>query len=75
MGDAHRAVYYAPQSAAAHNTLGTIMQALGQDEAARSAYELASALDPKAAYAVTISAISHSWAVDSARRSRSAGRR
>ena len=30
LGDAHRAVYYAPQSASARNTYGTIMQALGQ---------------------------------------------
>ena len=28
--DAYRAVYYAPESAAAHNTLGTLLQALGQ---------------------------------------------
>ena len=30
LGDAHRAIYYAPQSASARNTYGTVMQALGQ---------------------------------------------
>ncbi len=52
VGDAHRATFYAPQSASARNTFGTIMQALGHYSDARSAYELASWLDPNAAYAV-----------------------
>ncbi len=52
VGDARRAVFYAPQSASAQNTFGTIMQALGLYRDARSAYELASWLDPRAAYAV-----------------------
>ncbi|HEX2442984.1 MAG TPA: tetratricopeptide repeat protein [Vicinamibacterales bacterium] len=52
LGDARRAVYFAPWSAEAHNTLGTILQALGQRASARAAYEQALALDPGAAYAV-----------------------
>jgi tetratricopeptide (TPR) repeat protein len=51
LGDAHRAVYFAPASAAFHNTLGTVMQALGRQKDARAAYELASMLDGQAAYA------------------------
>ena len=52
VGDAHRATFYAPQSAAMHNTYGTMMQALGRYKDAKAAYELASTLDPSAAYAV-----------------------
>jgi tetratricopeptide (TPR) repeat protein len=52
LGDAHRATYYAPQSASARNTYGTVMQALGRYDDARAAYELASRLDSKGAYAV-----------------------
>jgi tetratricopeptide (TPR) repeat protein len=52
LGDAYRAVYFAPTSAAVHNTLGTVLQALGQHENARTAYERASGLDPQAAYAL-----------------------
>jgi Flp pilus assembly protein TadD len=52
LGDAHRAVYYAPASASARNTYGTIMQALGRYDDARVAYQLASSLDPAGAYAV-----------------------
>ena len=52
VGDAHRATFYAPQSASARNTFGTIMQALGRYSDARMSYELASWLDPKAAYAL-----------------------
>lgn len=51
LADAHRAVYFAPQSAVAHNTLGTVLQALGQRVPAREAYERAARLDPSAAYA------------------------
>ena len=51
VGDAHRATFYAPQSAAIHNTYGTMMQALGRYKDAKAAYELASSLDPSAAYA------------------------
>ena len=52
VGDAHRATFYAPHSASAHNTYGTIMHALGRYADARSAYEFSTWLDPKAAYAV-----------------------
>jgi tetratricopeptide (TPR) repeat protein len=50
LGDASRSVYYAPSRASAHNTLGTILSALGQRTEARRAYERAAALDPAAAY-------------------------
>jgi Flp pilus assembly protein TadD len=49
--DAYRAVFIAPRSASARNTLGTLLQSLGNMESARRAYEDASKLDPKAAYA------------------------
>ena len=52
LGDAHRAVYFAPGRASARNTFGTVMQALGRQEQARDAYEYATLLDPQAAYAV-----------------------
>ena len=52
VGDAHRATFYAPRSAAAHNTYGTLMQALGRYKDAKVAYELAGKLDPSAAYAL-----------------------
>jgi tetratricopeptide (TPR) repeat protein len=51
--DAHRAVYHAPQSPAARNTLGTLFQALGLTAEARRAYEAAVTLDPRAAYALS----------------------
>jgi tetratricopeptide (TPR) repeat protein len=52
LGDARRAVYFAPWSAEAHNTLGTVLQALGQRPKARDAYAWALVLDPGAAYAL-----------------------
>src|SRR5690348_330614 len=52
LGDAHRAVYFAPSWAAAHNTLGTVFQALGHRAQARREYESALAVDPHAAYAL-----------------------
>jgi tetratricopeptide (TPR) repeat protein len=52
LADAHRATFFAPHSAAAQNTYGTLMQALGRYREAKMAYELASWLDPNAAYAV-----------------------
>jgi tetratricopeptide (TPR) repeat protein len=52
LADAHRATFYAPESAAARNTYGTLMQALGRYREARMAYDLAASLDPRAAYAV-----------------------
>jgi tetratricopeptide (TPR) repeat protein len=50
LGDAHRAIYYAPSSAAARNTLGTLLQSLGHNSAARQAYGLATLLDVTAGY-------------------------
>ena len=52
IGDAQRAVYYAPEWPVSHNTLGTVLQALGQRSAARKEYERALALDATAAYAL-----------------------
>src|SRR5204862_4118718 len=49
--DAKRAVTYAPSSAAAANTLGTVFQALGNLGEAKRWYVRALALDPIAAYA------------------------
>jgi lipoprotein NlpI len=51
MADASRALYYAPKSAAAHNTMGTLLSAVGQQDAARRAFETALALDPSASFA------------------------
>jgi tetratricopeptide (TPR) repeat protein len=50
--DAQRAVYFAPYSAAAENTRGTVLQALSLRKEARAAYRLALALEPAAAYAL-----------------------
>ena len=52
LGDAHRAVYFAPASPVARNTLGTILQAMGLKQGAREQYELALQLDPTASYAL-----------------------
>ena len=52
LSDAHRAVYYAPSSPIAHNTLGTVLQALGQRGLARAEYQRALELDATAAYAL-----------------------
>jgi tetratricopeptide (TPR) repeat protein len=52
LGDAYRAVYYAPNWAVAHNTLGTLLQALGRRPEARNEYKRAVALDSSAAYAL-----------------------
>ena len=52
LGDAHRAVYCGPHSASAHNTLGTILAALGQRQQARRAFEFALKLDAGAAFAL-----------------------
>jgi Flp pilus assembly protein TadD len=51
LSDVHRALYYAPKSASVRNTLGTILQSLGQRDAARRAYRTALTLDDQAAYA------------------------
>lgn len=52
LGSAWRAVSEAPKSASAHNTLGTLLFALGDPEAARTHFDKALALDPSAAYAL-----------------------
>jgi tetratricopeptide (TPR) repeat protein len=53
LSDAHRAVYHAPDSPVVHNTLGTVLQALGHHAAARAEFERAVALDVNAMYAVS----------------------
>jgi Flp pilus assembly protein TadD len=50
LGDAHRAIYYAPASASARNTLGTLLQSAGLRGPAREAYEIAARLDREAGY-------------------------
>ena len=52
LAEAYRAVYHAPASPECRNTLGTILQALGNVAAARQQYVKALALDPGAAYAL-----------------------
>ncbi len=51
VADAHRAVYFAPRSPEARNTLGTVFLAIGQRDEARSAYLKALELDVRAGYA------------------------
>jgi Flp pilus assembly protein TadD len=51
LGDAYRATYFAPTSPEAWNTLGTVLQFLGQTENASAAYRKAVALDGSATYA------------------------
>ena len=51
LADAHRAVYYAPASAPAHNTLGTLLYRLGQPREAEAQFKEAVSLDPRAWYA------------------------
>ena len=52
LGDAHRAVYLAPQSAAAHNTLGTLQFALGLLADSSASFSRALRLAPDAAWAL-----------------------
>jgi tetratricopeptide (TPR) repeat protein len=49
--DASRAVFYAPGSASAHNTWGTVLAATGYSDDARRQYQRAVELDAGAAYA------------------------
>lgn len=49
--DAHLAVRYAPASATAHNTLGTLLWALSHHADAAAAFAAALTLDPGASYA------------------------
>jgi len=51
--DAYRALHFAPKSPVVHNTLGTVLQALGYPKDARRQYERAIELDARAAYAWT----------------------
>ena len=53
LGDAHRAAYYAPSSPVVHNTLGTLLRAVGWERAARDAFLRALRLDPRASYAAS----------------------
>jgi tetratricopeptide (TPR) repeat protein len=53
LADAFRAVYYAPASAEAHNTLGTLLHAVGRASEAARMFERATALEPAAAWAWT----------------------
>jgi tetratricopeptide (TPR) repeat protein len=48
---AYRAVSNAPKSAVTQNTLGTLLFALGEPEAARTRFQNAVTIDPKAAWA------------------------
>ena len=49
--DAQRAIFYAPRSASARNTLGTILFALNQPAEAAQAFNQAIAIDPGATWA------------------------
>ena len=62
LADAHRAVYFAPHSAVAHNTLGTLLQALGRRVPARESYERAARLDASAAYA--LNNLCYAWVLE-----------
>lgn len=62
LSDAYRAIHFAPRSAIPRNTLGTLLQALGQRAQARAEFERAVALDPTAAYA--LSNLCYAWLVD-----------
>jgi tetratricopeptide (TPR) repeat protein len=53
LGDSWRALHYAPRSPVAHNTLGTLLDAIGQPTQARREFERAVELDPRAPYAWT----------------------
>lgn len=52
LSDAARAVYFAPKSAAFHNTFGTLLAGNGQVDAARREFEAALALEPGATFAI-----------------------
>jgi tetratricopeptide (TPR) repeat protein len=62
LSDAHRAVYYAPSSPIAHNTLGTLLQGLGRRDLARAEYQRALELDAKATYA--LNNLCYGWVLD-----------
>ena len=52
LGDAYRAVYHAPRSASAANTLGTVLHAMKRIEDAKAWYARAILLEPTASYAL-----------------------
>lgn len=52
LGHAHRAVFLSPQSAVAHNTLGTVLYRLGRVADARASFAHALTLDAGAWYAL-----------------------
>ena len=52
LSDAYHATFFAPGSATAHNTLGTLLLNMGQPAGARAEFERALALEPGAAYAL-----------------------
>jgi Flp pilus assembly protein TadD len=52
LGHAHRAIYLAPRSPMAHNTLGTLLYRLGRRADARNSFTHALELDPSAWYAM-----------------------
>jgi Flp pilus assembly protein TadD len=60
--DAHRAVYFAPASPVVHNTLGTVLHALGRHTEARAEFERSLQLDPAAAYA--LNNLCYTWALE-----------
>lgn len=62
VGDAYRAIHYAPKSAAPRNTLGTLFQAMGRRGEARTQYEIAARLDPAAGYAYNN--LCYGWILD-----------
>jgi Flp pilus assembly protein TadD len=51
LAPAYQAVYLAPRSASAQNTLGTVLFALGHADEAASRFRLAASLDERAGYA------------------------
>jgi Flp pilus assembly protein TadD len=52
LANAYRALYLDAKSAAVYNTLGTVLQSLGQSDNARDAFEHALRLDPRAVFAL-----------------------
>jgi tetratricopeptide (TPR) repeat protein len=52
LSEVYRALHCNQKSAEIHNTLGTVLEALGQPANARQAYEHAVALDPRATFAL-----------------------
>ncbi len=62
LADAQRARYFAPFSPVVHNTLGTVLQALGSHRLALEQYGRALELDPTAAYA--LSNLCYGWTLE-----------